>query len=109
MYDRCDVDRFLLKRDLPMIDSRHVRQVVNKTRKVVELPIDDGSRPFELRVGRPETPERFDSIPDRRQRAPEFMGKHGEKFVLVAVGLVPEPAQLQVRPDAGNEFAGSEW
>ena len=90
------VDPFLVERDQPSGDSRDVKQVIDQSAHVGDLAIhhvadlcDHGSVPAAHA-------EQVNRVPKRGKRVPQFMGKHGEEFILGLVRLLNLSQQRDV-------------
>ena len=49
LHDLRELDRLLLQRDLPAHHARHIEQIVDEPHEMLRLPLDDGTRPLDLR------------------------------------------------------------
>ena len=80
------VEPFLPELDLSSRDPRHVEQVIDQPRQVIDLAVDDIHGPVELVLGVGERGH-LDGPIDRGQRIPQLMRQHCQEFVLAAVGV----------------------
>src|SRR5207245_11711792 len=76
------------ERDFPRSRPCHVQQVVDQSREVVGLPMDDLSKPRRpvLAAG-PAVIERGHGVYDRSERVAQLVGQRGEEFILATIGL----------------------
>src|SRR5207245_10954501 len=76
------------ERDFPRSRPCHVQQVVDQSREVMGLAMDDLSkpRPPVLAAG-PAVIERGHGVYDRSERVAQLVGQRGEEFIIATIGL----------------------
>ena len=73
------------ERDLALVDARHVEQVVDEPRQLVDLALGDVHGPGQLGLVRRDLADHLDRVADRRQRVAQLVREHREELVLAPV------------------------
>ncbi len=93
-----EVDLFPVQDNLPAHDSRNVQQIVDQTRQVTRLAIDDGTGPLDFSVARRMPSQDLHRAANRRERIPKLMPEHGEELIFALIHVAQRFLDGAIRP-----------